>query len=318
MSTKSEYESSLNNGSQQGASVHCNSTLAIPASIWTKCPSCGELVYVRQLYDNLKVCTCGYHMRLTAVEWLNLLDPGSFQEEDVELIPCDPLNFVLPNYSYREKLAENQKRTGLLDALISGRGAIDTYPLQFAVSEFEFMSASLGCVFGEKIARASERAAARRTPLLTITMSNGARIEEGIFSLMQRAKVAVALERLAAANQPHIALLIDPCYGSAIASYASMADIIIAEPGARIGFATKPVSDQGADSDVLAHFPTAEFMLAHGMIDMIVPRQMLRQTLVRLLRLYAQGVPAAPQLADQSLIVGVEHGQKDQVTSLAL
>jgi acetyl-CoA carboxylase carboxyl transferase subunit beta len=259
----------------------------IPDNVWAKCPACSDLIYIKQLKDNLKVCKCGHHMRLTAHEWLDLIDPDSFVEEDADLAPCDPLGFVSTKDVYTQKLKESQERTGLNDALISGRGAIDDHGLQIAVSEFAFIGGSMGSVYGERLARAAERASERRVPLLTISATGGARQHEGVLSLMQMAKVNMALTRLAAVGQPHIALLADPCYAGIIASYASVADIIIAEPGARIGFAGQRVIEQTIRQKLPANFQTAEFMLEHGMIDMVVPRSELRAMLARLLRLYA-------------------------------
>jgi acetyl-CoA carboxylase carboxyl transferase subunit beta len=146
----------------------------IPDNMWVKCPSCGELNYVKQLNDNLKVCKCGYHMRLAAREWLSLLDADSFVEEDADLAPCDPLEFVSTKDVYAQKLTENQERVGLNDALISGRGTIAGHALQIAVSEFGFIGGSMGSVYGERLARAAEHAAAAGTPLLTITATGGA------------------------------------------------------------------------------------------------------------------------------------------------
>src|SRR5262249_1012767 len=160
-----------------------------------KCSSCGELNYVKQLNDNLKVCKCGYHMHLTAREWLSVLDAASFVEEDAELAPCDPLEFVSTKDIYAQKLRENQERTGLNDALIGGCGKMGGPPLQLAVSEFGFIGGSMGSVYGERLARAAERAAERGTPLFTITATGGARQHEGVLSLMQMAKTNMALTR---------------------------------------------------------------------------------------------------------------------------
>ncbi|MBK9712095.1 MAG: acetyl-CoA carboxylase carboxyltransferase subunit beta [Kouleothrix sp.] len=275
----------------------------IPDNMWVKCPSCGELTYVKQLNDNLKVCKCGHHMRLLAREWLGLLDDESFEEEDGDLAPGDPLGFISPKDNYIEKLAEKQHQTGLLDAIISGRGTIVGLPLQIAVAEFEFIGGSMGSVFGEKIARAAERAAERRTPLLTINTSGGARMQEGVLSLMQMAKASVALTRLAAAGQPHISLLVDPCYGGVTASYASVADVIIAEPGANIGFAGRRVIEQAIRQKLPPHFQTAEFMLEHGMIDLVVARSDLRPTMARLLRLYAGKAASETSAASNAIMV---------------
>ncbi len=279
---------------------------SIPDNMWAKCPACGELTYVKQLNDNLKVCKCGHHMRLQAREWLGLLDEGSFVEEDVALAPSDPLHFVSAKDNYAQKIGENQERTGLNDALVSGHGAIESLALQVAVSEFGFIGGSMGSVYGEKLARAVEQAARRGVPLLTITATGGARQHEGVLSLMQMAKVNMALTRLAAAGQPHIALLVDPCYAGVMASYASVADIIIAEPGARVGFAGQRVIEQTIRQKLPANFQTAEFMLEHGMIDMVIARRELRPTLARLLRLYAGARPHFESYSKN----GVEHAHR--------
>jgi acetyl-CoA carboxylase carboxyl transferase subunit beta len=275
----------------------------IPDNMWSKCPSCGELIYTKQLNDNLKVCKCGHHMRLAAVEWLGLLDPASFLEEDADLAPCDPLGFASTKDVYVNKLEESQARTGLNDALITGRGRIEERPLQVAVSEFAFIGGSMGSVYGERLARAAERAAERGTPLLTISATGGARQHEGVLSLMQMAKANMALTRLAAAGQPHIALLVDPCYAGIVASYASVADIIIAEPGARIGFAGQRVIEQTIRQKLPANFQTAEFMLEHGMVDMVVSRAELRATLARLLQLYAADSRPAPPAIGHAMTI---------------
>jgi acetyl-CoA carboxylase carboxyl transferase subunit beta len=278
----------------------------IPDNMWVKCPSCGELTYVKQLNDNLKVCKCGYHMRLFAREWLGLLDADSFEEHDTTLAPTDPLIFVSAKDNYAQKVIENQERTGLNDALVTGRGAIDGNPLQIAVSEFGFIGGSMGSVYGEKLARAVEQATRHAIPLMTITATGGARQHEGVLSLMQMAKVNIALTRLAAAGLPHIALLVDPCYAGVMASYASVADVIIAEPGARVGFAGQRVIEQTIRQKLPLNFQTAEFMLEHGMIDMVVARSELRATVARLLRLYA-ATPKYTRVAHpKALANGVE------------
>ncbi len=261
----------------------------IPDNMWIKCPACGEIVYVRELEDNHKVCPkCGYHHRISSQEWLFLLDSGSFEEHDSDLLPNDPLNFVSLDVSYGEKLKQTQEKLGMNEAVLSGVGTIEGLPLAIAICDFSFMGASMGSVYGEKMARAAERAAEYRVPLLTINRSGGARMQEGLISLMQMAKISVALTRLAAVRQPHISLLTDPCYGGVTASYASVADVIIAEPGASIGFAGKRVIEQTIREKLPPEFQTAEFMLEHGMVDMVIPRGELRGTLSRLLRLYAQ------------------------------
>lgn len=259
----------------------------LPDNLWVKCSSCCELIYRKQLQDHFGVCPrCDYHMRLKAPEWLRLFDEGSFRECDTGLRPTDPLDFVSLDTSYADKLNEAQDRTALSDVVLSGQGTIDGLPMAVAICDFRFMGASMGSVYGEKIARAAERAAHQEMPLLTINSSGGARMQEGLISLMQMAKITMALTRLADVRQPHISLLVDPCYGGVTASYASVADIIIAEPGANIGFAGKRVIEQTIRQELPTDFQTAEFMLEHGMIDMIVSRNEMRVTLAKLARLY--------------------------------
>lgn len=260
----------------------------IPDDLWVKCSNCRELIYKKELNDNLKVCPkCSHHMRMSAREWLGLLDVGSFSEMDAHLLPTDPLGFVTPEESYADKLKKSQQRTGMADAVIAGVGSINGAWLALGVGDFAFMGSSMGSVYGEKMARAAERAADLGVPLLTINTSGGARQQEGVIALMQMAKVTMALTRLAEAGQPHIALLVDPCYGGVTASYPSVADVIIAEPGANIGFAGKRLIEQIMRQKLPAGFQTAEFMLEHGMIDLVIPRSDLRETLARLLRLFA-------------------------------
>jgi len=280
----------------------------IPDNVWVKCASCGELIYQKQFQDALKVCPkCGHHARMNAREWLaTLLDEGSQVEHDADLASVDALGFVSPKDNYEAKLAAMVERTGSNDVIVSVSGAIEGLPLEVAVCNFDFMGGSMGSVFGEKVTRATERAADRGVPLLTINASGGARMHEGIFSLMQMAKISLALTRLAQVRQPHISLLVDPCYGGVSASYASVADIILAEPGAHIGFAGPRVIEQTIRQKLPPDFQTAEFLLKHGMIDSVVPRAEMRATLERLLRLYQAGasVASAPQL--ENLVVGRE------------
>ncbi len=272
----------------------------VPDDLWVKCAACREIIYQKELHDKLKVCPkCGHHNRITAHEWLGLLDPHSFQEYDANLWPTDPLDFVSAEEAYSAKLQETQQRLNLPDAVISGLGTIEEQPLALAVSDFSFFGASMGSVYGEKMARAAERAADLAIPLLTINSSGGARMQEGVISLMQMAKVTIALTRLAAARQPHFALLVAPCYGGVTASYVSVADIIIAEPGANIGFAGKRVIEQTIHQKLPADFQTAEFMLQHGMLDIVAPRGELRTLLGRLLRLYAAPSPQPATFASR-------------------
>jgi acetyl-CoA carboxylase carboxyl transferase subunit beta len=263
--------------------------LQIPEDLWIKCPSCGELIYARELERNLQVCPkCSYHFRLRARERIaQLVDPGSFVEWDTALRPEDPLAFVDSAGPYDRKLEHTQAKSGEAEALIAGSATIDGAPVTLAVSDFEFLGASMGSVYGEKLVRAIERAVESKTSLLTVSSSGGARMHEGLFSLMQMAKTVTALARLGHAGLPHIAVLADPCYGGVTASYATVADVILAEPGAMIGFAGPRVIEQITRQKLPEGFQTAEFLLEHGMIDAIVPRAELAGTLAMFLRHYA-------------------------------
>ncbi|XSG77845.1 acetyl-CoA carboxylase, carboxyltransferase subunit beta [Herpetosiphon llansteffanensis] len=267
----------------------------IPDNVWTKCANCGELTYQKQFNDALKVCPkCGYHSRISSREWIEILaDADSFVEHDADLQGIDILGFVSPKDNYEAKLAATSERTGTNDVVMSGSASLEGLPFEIAACNFDFMGGSMGSVFGEKVARTVERAADRGVPVLTINASGGARMHEGIFALMQMAKVSVALTRLARVRQPHISLLVDPCYGGVSASYASVADIILAEPGANIGFAGRRVIEQTIRQKLPPHFQTAEFFLEHGMIDAVVPRSDMRATIGRLLRLYERPTSSA-------------------------
>jgi acetyl-CoA carboxylase carboxyl transferase subunit beta len=260
----------------------------VPENMWVKCPRCNDLLYSKEFERNLKVCQkCGYHFRLTADERLALLlDPDTFQERDAELEPLDPLDFVAGTDSYQTKLQKTQVKTGHREAVIYGAGRIEGLPVVVAVCDFDFLGASMGSVFGEKIVRAAALALERRAPLLTVSASGGARMHEGIFSLMQMAKTTAALVALSEARLPYLSLLSDPCFGGVTASYALVADVILAEPGALVGFAGPRVIEQTIRQKLPPGFQTAEFLLQHGMIDGVVPRRELRPTLTRLFRLY--------------------------------
>jgi acetyl-CoA carboxylase carboxyl transferase subunit beta len=261
----------------------------MPDGLWVKCRKCADLIYRKQLEDQHKVCPrCDYHFRLTARERIaHLLDPHSFLEHDLDLEPTDPLGFVGAKDNYPAKLKQMQAQTGLSEALICGSGRIQGIPIEIAIADFHFMGGSMGSVYGEKVACAAERACAHAVPLITINASGGARMHEGVLSLMQMAKVSVALTMLAQARQLHISVLVDPCYGGVSASYASVADIILAEPGAHIGFAGPRVIEQTMRQKLPPHFQTAEFLLEHGMIDGVVARSDLRATLARVLQIHA-------------------------------
>jgi acetyl-CoA carboxylase carboxyl transferase subunit beta len=291
------------------------SELQIPEALWIKCAKCGELIYGRELERTLRVCPkCGYHFRLRARERIaQLADPGTFVERDVDIQPLDSLRFSDGAGPYELKLETTQLKSGETEALITGSAAIGGLPVALAVSDFEFLGASMGSVFGEKLVRAIEWAEQHRVPLLSISASGGARMHEGLLSLMQMAKTVAALAKLGRARVPHIALLVDPCYGGVTASYATVADVIVAEPGALIGFAGPRVIEQITRQKLPEGFQTAEFLLEHGMIDLIVPRAELPATVTSLLQHYASAANTA--LSDPRVevvfdpeVVAVTHG----------
>lgn len=262
--------------------------LEIPENLWVRCIKCGELIYVKEFEKNLKVChKCDHHFRLSARERIDLLvDAGSFTEKDTDLLPGDPLGFTSLGQPYTHKVTETQARTGLTEAVVSGSGNIDGLPVEIAVCDFSFLGASMGSVFGEKIARTVERGISTRQPVVISSCSGGARMHEGIFSLMQMAKTTSALARLAEASVPFISLLTDPTTGGVSASFATLGDVTIAEPGAMIGFAGPRVIEQITKQKLPPGFQTAEFLLEHGMIDMVVHRRELKPTIAKIIRLY--------------------------------
>jgi acetyl-CoA carboxylase carboxyl transferase subunit beta len=266
-------------------------------ALWVKCPNCEELIYAKELQHNDRVCPkCGHHFRLRARERIAMLvDEESFEEWNAGIVPENPLDFTDGSGPYDRKIRATQQKSGETEALVTGRATIEGLALALAVCDFDFLGASMGSVFGEKLARAAEACAALRIPLLTVSASGGARMHEGSFSLMQMAKTVAALSRLGQAKVPHLSLLTDPCYGGVTASYAMIADVIMAEPGAHVGFGGPRVIEQITKQKLPEGFQTAEFLLAHGMIDLIVERNVLKSTLVNLLDHYARaaGIPRA-------------------------
>lgn len=259
----------------------------IPDGLWHKCPRCRELIYRRGFERHLSVCPrCGYHARLTARQRVAVtVDPDSFVEWDSNLVTCDPLHFVALNERYPDKVAEARQRTGEREALITGAGTIHGVPIGLAIAEFGFLGASMGSVFGEKFARAAERSAQRGQAFVVFASSGGARMHEGIFSLFQLPKTLVAVQALAEARLPFLAVLCEPRKGGVTASFATAADIILAEPGAMIGFAGPRVIEQVTRQKLPQGFQSAEFLLQHGMIDGIVPRSRLPAVLATLVQL---------------------------------
>ncbi len=254
------------------------------ADVWEKCDSCSEILYVRRLTENLYVCPeCGNHFRIPAAAYVDLLLDDGFEEEfDVELRSADPLGFV-DSKPYAKRLEQAEARVGTRDAVLTGAGKISGRIACIAVMEFGFIGGSMGSVVGEKIARMIERAVDRRAPVIIVSASGGARMQEGIFSLMQLAKTAAALQRLAEEGLPFISVLTHPTTGGVTASYAMLGDVNLAEPGALIGFAGPRVIKETIRQDLPDGFQTSEFLLEHGMVDVIVPRAELKQAITVLL-----------------------------------
>lgn len=267
---------------------------SVPDDIWRKCPGCGDLIYARELERAMHVCPrCSHHFRLSARERIELLaDPDGYELWDEQLVTGDPLEFAVGDERYADRAKSSAEKSGVNEALTTGQLSINGAPLVVAVTDFSFMGASMGSAYGEKLARACRRAVERELPVLTVSCSGGARMQEGMFSLMQMAKTTAAFDLLRAARLAHFSLLVDPCYGGVTASYAATADIVIAEPGARIGFAGPRVIEQVTRQKLPEGFQTSEFLLDHGLIDCVVPRTELRSTLDTLIRIFNVGKTA--------------------------
>lgn len=254
--------------------------------LWTQCASCKAMLYKEEWQKNWKVCTvCGFHDKLTAWERINLLlDPKSFHEFDAKLSTSDPLKFTDDKGTYAEKAKQACEKTGLREAVVTGRGKIHDLRVALAVMDFNFLGGSLGSGTGEKIFRAAEFARKKKMPLIIASASGGARMHEGIISLMQMAKTSAALARLHAEGVPYFSLMTNPTTGGVSASYAMLGDINIAEPGALVGFAGRRVIEQTIKQKLPDEFQTAEYVRDHGFIDMVVPRKDLRETFYRLIQ----------------------------------
>lgn len=259
----------------------------IPDGLWVKCNRCSQITYNKDLEKNLKVCPkCEYHFRISSRERLELLaDKDSFQEIDKNLKTVNILDF--PDYDNRVKKA--QKNTDLAEAVVTGEATMNGIPVVLAVMDFGFMGASMGSVVGEKITRAAEVAIKKKLPFIAVTASGGARMQEGIMSLMQMAKTSQVLNRLSEAGCVYISVITDPTTGGVFASFAALGDIIIAEPNALIGFAGARVIQQTIRQTLPPGFQTAEFVLEHGFVDMIVPRKDLKSTLTQLIKFHLNG-----------------------------
>lgn len=264
-------------------------SVKVPQGLWVKCENCGEIIYKKEVSRNLDLCPkCNYHFRISAATRINItFDEGSFIEGDKDLEPMDPLGFKDVK-KYKERLKGAQKKCRMKDALVSGEALIDGKKVLAAVFEFSFMGGSMGSVVGEKITRLAEKAASLACPLIIFSSSGGARMHEGMLSLMQMAKTSAALARLKERGVPYISVITDPTTGGVTASFAMLGDIIIAEPKALIGFAGPRVIEQTIGGKLPEGFQRSEYLLEHGMIDMIVERKNLKGVLSKIISMLTE------------------------------
>ncbi len=257
----------------------------VPEGLWVKCEGCKEIVYSRDLDRNLRVCPkCGYHFRIDARTRISLLlDDAQPKELFAAVAPVDPLGFR-DSKRYRDRLKSYQQAIGERDAVVVVQGSLEEIPVIVASMEYRFIGGSMGSVVGEKITRAAERALERKWPLIVVSASGGARMQEGVLSLMQMAKISSALARLRTARLPYLSVLTDPTTGGVTASFAMLGDLNIAEPGALIGFAGPRVIEQTIRQSLPEGFQRSEFLLDHGFLDLIVERSEMKETLARCLR----------------------------------
>ncbi len=265
----------------------------IADGLWHKCESCGVLTYAKDLQANQMVCLeCNHHIRIYSDERIEqLIDEGTWSAMDEVVSPVDPLKFR-DRKSYSDRIREAQDKTGLVDAVKTGLGNLDDLPVALGVMDFRFMGGSMGSVVGEKLTRLIERATRERCPVIIVCASGGARMQEGMLSLMQMAKISGALEKHREARLLYIPVLTHPTTGGVTASFAMLGDIIIAEPKAMIGFAGRRVIEQTIREKLPEDFQTAEYLMHHGFVDAIVPRTQMKKTLAQLIRLHQQ--PLAP------------------------
>ncbi|PYQ29214.1 MAG: acetyl-CoA carboxylase carboxyl transferase subunit beta [Acidobacteria bacterium] len=262
-------------------------SVAMPEGLWVKCDDCKEIVYRKEVEANFNTCPkCGFHFRLTAKERFELLfDDNKYKEFASDIRSSDPLGFR-DTKKYADRLKVYQQRVGGGDAVLCAEGKLDGMPVVICAMEYAFMGGSMGSVVGEKITIAAERALEKKEPLIIVSTSGGARMQEGILSLMQMAKISAALARLAAAGMPYISVLCDPTTGGVTASYAMLGDLNIAEPKALIGFAGPRVIEQTIRQTLPEGFQTSEFLVEHGMVDLITPRAEMKSTIARFLRIF--------------------------------
>lgn len=257
----------------------------IPEGLWVKCDNCKEIIYKKEIERNIKVCPkCNYHFRMVATERIaHIADEGSFIEFDRDMVTTDPLHFE-DTKPYKRRIEECIEAHEIKDALVYGTATIMAREVVLAVMDFSFMGGSMGSVVGEKLTRGVELALSKRLPFITVSSSGGARMQEGMFSLMQMAKVSAAIGRLKDKGVLFISVLADPTFGGVTASFAMLGDVIIAEPKALIGFAGPRVIEQTIKQQLPDNFQRAEFLLEHGMVDMIVERKELKNTLFKLIQ----------------------------------
>lgn len=260
----------------------------VPEGLWVKCDSCKEIVYRKEVEKNLKVCPkCNYHFRISAKERIALLvDEGSFNEIASGFTTADPLNFK-DQISYKDRLKSSLTKADIKEAAIAGTASIGEFQIIMVVLDFAFMGGSMGSVVGEKFAIAAEKALEDDLPFIAVSSSGGARMQEGILSLMQMAKTSAAIARFKKNSKPYISILTDPTFGGVTASFATLGDIIIAEPKSLIGFAGPRVIEQTIKQQLPDDFQRAEFLLQHGMIDLSVNRKDMKQTIIKILSLTA-------------------------------
>ena len=287
----------------------------VPDKLWVKCPACEQMIFHRELEGNLQVCPhCGHHMRIGLSQRLELLyDEGQFTAIELPKTVIDPLRFR-DRKRYSDRLKEAQSKTGDEDAIMVVHGKMGGAPVVTAALNFAFMGGSMGIAVGEGLVAAAQLAKLKEAPLLTIPASGGARMQEGILSLMQMPRSVIAVEDVREAGLPYVVLLTDPTTGGVSASFAMLGDIAIAEPGAQIGFAGRRVIEETIREQLPENFQRAEYLLEHGMIDMVVPRHELRETLIRIFGLLRDTKPSA-EIVDLPVIVEPEPVEVDAEAS---
>ena len=290
---KNEMRERLRHGHRDGSVPEGGEA---PNELWVRCPRCRQLLYRAEHEQLLGVCSkCKYHFRMRASDRIAAtVDSGSFCERDANLLPVDPLGFTTGASTYREKLEQGESSTGRPEGFMYGKGSIDGAPVVVGAIDMDFIGGSMGTIVGEKVTRAMEAALEERLPLILFSCSGGARMQEGVVALMQLAKVLSRNAQLHGAGLPFISVMTDPCYGGVTASFAMLGDVNIGEPGAFIGFAGPRVIEQTTREKLPPGAAQAEFLLEHGMLDLVVPRGDMRNTLSRLLKIYAGGRERSP------------------------